>query len=167
MKSHALAAGVLLLVVAVPGLAQMPKYGVTTTADKDTDFSTFKTYTWEPGWQTYDKAVHAQIVAAVDRELAALGLSKQASGPSDVVVTYASLRRTDVDLNSKPTVGHGGRKQYDVGTLVLLLREPETRKELFRARVDKPIEAEPAKMQAVIDSAIAEMFAKYPTRLRK
>ena len=167
MKYHALAASVLLLLVATPGAGQGTKYGVTTTADKKTDFSKLKTYTWEHGWQAYDKDVHAQIIAAVDRELGALGLSKQESGPSDLVVTYGSLRRIDVDLKSKPTDGNGGRRQYDVGTLVLLLLEPGTRKELFRARVDKPIEGDPAKVQGVIDSTIAEMFAKYPTRAGK
>jgi uncharacterized protein DUF4136 len=163
---HLALAGILLVLVA-PIAAQTPKYGVTVTSDKNTDFSKFKTYTWEHGWQAYDKSVHEQITAGVDRELAAIGLTRQAAEPSDLLVTYASLRRIDVDLNSKATVREGGRKQYDVGTLVVLLLEPGTRKELYRARVDKPIEGDPEKMKAVLDSAIAEMFAKYPTRARK
>ena len=147
--------------------AQMPKYGVTVKADSKTDFTKFKSYTWESGWKAYDKNVHQQILDAVDRELKALGLEKRASGPADVMMTYATVRRTDVDLKSKPTEGESGRRQYEVGSLVVLMLEPGTRKELFRARVDKPIEVDIDKVQAVIDEAVAEMFAKYPTRTKK
>lgn len=151
----------------VVAAAQTPKYGVTVKADRDADFSRFKSYSWEHGWQAYDKAVHAAIMAAVDRELGTLGLVKQPDGAADLLVTYASLRRIDVDLNSKPTDGNGGRRQYDVGTLVVLLLEPGTRKELFRGRVDKPIETDADQVKPIIDGAVAEIFAKYPTRSRK
>jgi len=155
-------------VVAAPLAAQTPKYGVTVKADEKTDFSKFKSYTWEHGWQAYDKGVHEQIMTSVDRELSALGLAKKASGPSDLLVTYASLRRIDVDLNAKPTTGEGTRPQYDVGSLVVLLLEPGTRKELFRARVDQPIEAADAeKVKGVVDAAVRDMFAKYPTRTKR
>ena len=147
-----------------PLAAQMPKYGVTVKADEKTNFTTLKSYTWEHGWQAYDKKVHEAIVAAVDRELAGVGLAKKASGPADVLVTYASLRRTDVDVKSAPTAGEGTRRQYEVGTLVVLLLEPESRKELYRARVDTPIDVETDKVAAVVDSTVKEMFAKYPTK---
>ena len=42
------------------------------------------------------------IISAIDRELSARGVKKVTSGRSDVVVTYLSVRRTDVDLKSKP-----------------------------------------------------------------
>ena len=154
--------------LAAPLSAQMTKYGVTVKADEKTDFAKLKTYTWEHGWQAYDKNVHQAIMAAVDRELAGVGLTKKEAGSSDVLVTYASLRRIDVDLNAKPSAGEGTRPQFDVGTLVVLLLEPGTRKELFRARVDQPIEAaDPAKVKAVVDTAVKDMFAKYPTGAKK
>ncbi len=143
--------------------AQMPKYGVTVVVDDKADFAKFKTYTWEHGWQAYDNGVHEAIVAGVDRELAGVGLTKNASAPADLLVTYASLRRIDVDLKSKPTTSEGTRRQYDVGTLVVLLLDPGTRKELMRGRVDQPIEAADAgKVKGVVDAALKEMFAKYP-----
>jgi hypothetical protein len=49
----------------------------------------------------------------------------------------------------------------------VLLLDPGTRNELFRGRVDKPIVLEPEKVQPVVDSAVTEMFAKYPTRVGK
>lgn len=155
---------VLSSLLAAPLAAQITKYGVTVKADEKTDFAKLKTYTWEHGWQAYDKRVHEAIVAAVDREIAGVGLTKKASGPADVLVTYASLRRTDVDLKSQPTGNEGTRRQFEVGTLVVLLLEPESRKELFRARVDTPIEADADKIAPIVDATVKEMFAKYPTR---
>lgn len=158
-------AGALFIVLTAAAAAQMPKYGVTVKADDKTDFSKLKTYKWEAGWKSYDKNIHQTILDAVDRELKELGLEKRDSGAADVTVTYGTVRRTDVDLKSKPSQGsEAGRKQYEVGSLVVLMRDPGTRKELFRARVDKPIEVDAAKVQAAVDEAVREMFAKYPTR---
>jgi hypothetical protein len=158
---------VLAAAVAAPLVAQTPKYGVSATSAKGTDFSKFKTYQWEHGWQSPDKDVNNWILAAVDREMAAVGLEKKPGGTTDLLVTYASLRRIDVDLSSKPTDGEAGRRQYDVGSLVVLLLEPGSRKELFRARVDQPINTDRDKVQGIIDTAVTEMFQKYPTKAKK
>ena len=47
------------------------------------------------------------------------------------------------------------------------MREFASRKEVFRARADKPIDLAPDKLKATIDDVVAEIFAKYPTRARK
>jgi hypothetical protein len=154
------------LAAAAPLVAQTPKYGVTVKSDEKTDFAKFKSYKWEHGWQAYDKRVHQAILTAVDRELAAVGLTKKTSGAADLLVTYGSLRRVDIDPNSEPTAA-GTRRQYDVGTLIVLLLEPASRKELFRARVDRPIELDSATIAPIVDSTVAEMFAKYPTKIKK
>ncbi len=163
----AVAACLLLVVLAAPVAAQT--YGVTVTADKATDFTRFKTYSWDGGgWPALNEAVRTQIVAAVDRELAALGLQKKDAGPADVVVTYATVRRTDVDLTSKAAQDNkAGGNRHEVGTLVVIMMEPATRKQIFRARGDKPIEPDAEKIKPVVDGTVAEMFAKYPTRVKK
>jgi hypothetical protein len=38
---------------------------------------------------------------------------------------------------------------------------------LLRGRVDKPIEIDPAQLTTTINSAVADIFAKYPTRVKK
>ena len=144
----------------------MPKYDVTVTFDKKTDFTQFKSYRWDDGFQSFDKAVHQIVVDAVDRELKALGFEKRASAPADLSVKYQTLRRIDVDVNSKRSKDTGSLHSYDVGTLVLALYDP-ARKELFRARADKPIEIAEDKIQITIDQVVAQMFAKYPTRTAK
>ena len=155
-----------LIVVALP-LAAQPKYGsVTVTADKGTDFKAIKTYVWQSGWDANDRKVHTMIVGAVDKELKALGLERKASAPADVVVKYAALRRIDVQVSTSvgPDVP---RKQVDVGSLLVLLLQPGTSKELLRARVDQPIEIEPEKVEPTINEVVAKIFAQYPTRVKK
>ena len=151
------------LLCASVAAAQTQKYGVTVTAQKDVDFAKFKTYSWMTSRPASLKAVDAQIVAAVDGQLAALGMSKSASGPGDVLVTYSSLTRTDADLKSKRDASNQ-LTESSVGTLVVALLEPERQRELLRLRVDKPIETAPDQLESAIKTAVAEMFARYPTR---
>src|SRR6187399_1843650 len=60
--------------------AQSQKYGVTATVVKNFDATAVKTYTWTPGRPSTDKGIDGQIIAAVDRELAAVGLKPAAAG---------------------------------------------------------------------------------------
>ena len=92
--------GLALIAFALPVAAQT-KYTATVTADKATDFTKLKMYVWQSGWDANDKKVHAQIVAAIDRELKALGFKLKPAAPADVVVKYAVLRRIDVEVSSK------------------------------------------------------------------
>jgi hypothetical protein len=145
---------------------QQPKYGVTVSVAKAAGLAKAKTYSWQASQPSPIKEVDAQIVAAVDRELTALGLTKVVSGKGDLLATYASLRRTDVDVTSKAKKSGAGR-EYAVGTLIVDLRDPATNQPLFRARIDQPIDTEPEKVEAAINAAVTAMFEKYPTRTAK
>jgi hypothetical protein len=158
--------GCALWVGASPALAGQLKYGATATVEKGVDFSKFKTYSWTPGQPSSDKTIDAWITAAVDRQFGALGMSKVGSGSGDVLVTYASVTRTDVDMKAKPDAKEL-RPQYLVGSLNLALLEPANRRRLLRLRVDRPINAERSKLEAAIEAAVAEMFTQYPGRKAK
>jgi hypothetical protein len=146
--------------------AQTTRDGVTVTAEKNVDFSRFRTYQWRPGQPSADKTIDAQIIAAVDHELAKLGMSKAASPPSDVIVSYASLTRTDVDIKGKKD-SKGLLPQHMVGTLVVAFYHPDTNRRLLRLRADLPIDTQPSELQAAINRAAGLMFAEYPTRRRR
>ena len=146
--------------------AQQMKYGVKVVVSKTADLAKAKTYSWTVSQPSPDKTVDAQIVAAVDRELGTLGFTKVASGMGDVLVTYASTRRTDVNLKGKANES-GVRPAYEVGTLVVDLRDPATREPLFRVRVDTPVTIEADKAEAQIDAAVKAMFEKYPGRSKR
>jgi hypothetical protein len=154
--------GVLMTVAA----GQSPKYGVTVKAEKNVDFAKFRTYSWTKGQPSADKTIDAQVIAAVDRELGALGLTKAVDGPGDVLATYYSLSRTDVNLKGKPD-SKGSLPQHWVGTLMVALLAPGNRQRLLQLRADQPIEIDPATLAATIDSAVTSLFAEYPTRRRK
>ena len=101
-----------LLGVLEPAVAagQQPTYAVTAPVAKAAALATAKTYAWTPSQPSPDKTIDAQIMAAVDRELSALGLTKMTAGKSDLLATYASVRRTDVDLKSEGAkTGRGTR----------------------------------------------------------
>ena len=154
-----------IFVAALAATSQITQYKVTAKADKHTGFSKLKTYEWESGWIAPDRDVHAHLVAAITRELTALGFAEGLPGHADVTVAYYSLRRDDGDLSSKPTESEK-LPTYPVGTLIVMMREPGTRRELFSARADAPIELEPARLNAIIDEQVARMFALYPTRAK-
>jgi hypothetical protein len=161
----ALIAGVLLSVAVAAVAAQ--QYGVTVTPAKNVDFAKFKSYSWSKTQPARLKSVDEQIVAAIDRELKDLGMAKAASGPGDVLVTYRSLQRTDVDVKAKGDAA-GIKPELSVGTLVVDLLEPGTQRQFLRMRLDKPMDAaDPAKLESAINTGVAEMFAKYPTRQKK
>src|SRR5262245_6514205 len=111
--------GLALVTFALPVFGQ-PKYGVTVLAqDKGTDFTKLNTDVLQTGWDAPAK-VHQLIVASVDRELKALGFEKKAAGPSDVVIKYAALRRTDMNVSTKAT-GPEAKGSVEVGSLQVLM----------------------------------------------
>jgi hypothetical protein len=153
-----------LVLLSMVAVAPSSKYHVTVTVDKDVDFTALHTYAWAPGWSTFNSDVDAHIVAAIDRELSSLGLMRQVSGPSDVLVTYGTVRRTNVDVHAKRSGSPRVYPEYAVGTLVVVMREPGSRRELFRARAMMPVDLDMPQLAAEIDAIVARMFAHYPTR---
>jgi Domain of unknown function (DUF4136) len=162
----AVTTGLLCGMLAAPVAVQTPRYGVTVEAEKGVDFAKFKTYSWTPWEPSFQRNIDAQITAAVDSELGALGLTKAASGSGDVLVSYSSLSRADANLGARSDAG-GVPPQSLVGMLRVRMLEPGSRRQVLQLRVDKPIDTEPARLEAAIKGAIAEMFAEYPTRRKK
>ena len=146
-------------------VAGQPKYGVSVQAVKREALAKARTYVWTVTNPAFDKQVDATIVAAVDRELGARGLTKLPSGRSDVMVTYRSLTRTDVDVKSKAP--NNARPEYAVGSLLVDVTDAVDRQSLFRVRMDTPIERDPATVRGAIDGVVAAMFEKYPAASKR
>ena len=144
------------------------KYRVTVLkADTHTDFTRLRTYAWMPTQPSDIPQIDERVIAAVDRELAALGMTKAPEASCDVLATYLSINRTDVNVNAKKLNGKHGEywPEYAVGTLVVSLLDPKTLDPLLRIRADRKIDAD-ARLASAIDGTVAEMFRKYPTRTR-
>jgi len=140
------------------------KYGVTATVAKNFDAAAVKTYTWTPGRPSTDKEIDGQIVAAVDRELATVGLKPATAGTPDVFVTYYSVSRTDVDVKAKPDE-KGVRPERTVGSLVVAMLDPSSRKPVVQLRIDRPVDR--SDIGGSVNSLVGELFTKYPTRTAK
>jgi hypothetical protein len=155
-----------MLSLAVCGVVAAPVDDrVTVAVDKHTDFSALHTYAWTRGWASFDPRVDAYIVDAIDRELASLGLMRHETEPVDVVVSYGTVQRSDVDLSGKRQRHSGVYPEYPVGKLVVLMREAYSRRELLRARAELPIDTDIARLEEQIDAIVGQIFAHYPTRV--
>ena len=156
-----------LLLGATPllGAGQL-KYSARVNAVQPAALAKARTYQWATTLQAFDKKADALIVAAVDRQLGMRGLTKVASGASDLLVTYASATRTDVDVKAKPSKS-GSLPEFSVGMLGVEMLDATKSQTLFRARINAPIEADPAALEATINAAVAAIFEKYPTPSKK
>ena len=149
------------LLLTTTSWAQVQKYGVTTEVAKNFDATAVKTYAWTPGRPSTDKGIDGQIVAAVDRELATVGLKPATAGTPDVFVTYYSVSRTDVDVKAKPDE-KGLRPEHTVGSLVVAMLDPASRKPVLQLRVDRPVDR--ADIEGSVNTLVGELFTKYPAR---
>ena len=152
----------LLLGASYPVMAgPQTKYGVTVKTVQPAALAKARTYVWAPSRPTFEKDVDRMIVAAVDRELGTRGFTKRDAGPSDLVVMYDALGRTDLDLKAKPAKD-GTLPEISVGTLVVELSEPANKQVLYSVRMDTPIERDRATIEGAINAAVTAMFEKYP-----
>ena len=148
-------------------LGQTTKYGVTVDVIDAAALTNAATYTFVPGQPAFDKTIDQLIISAIDRQLKARGVTKVSSGTADMVVTYLSVRRTDVDLKSKPSAKDGTLREYPVGTLIVAISDPVDRqKKLFNGRIDEPIDLNPATFEATSNAAVGAIFEKYPRKAK-
>jgi len=81
--------------------------------DKTEDFSKIKSYTLKDGTKVNDVLVHNRIVAAIESELAAKGLSRNNTTPDAVVVYHIAFdKKQDITTFSS---GYGGYGPYGYG----------------------------------------------------
>ena len=137
---------------------------VKTTVDKKIDFKSFKWYSWEKGQESADPDAHKSVVAAVDAQLTALGLTRQES-MGDVLVRYHSVGRTDVDLKNQKKDGSG--PTYDVGKVMVELVGGQSSKQVWQATTEERLSKDPSERDRDIGRAIARLFEAYPGRKRK
>ncbi len=99
-------------------------------------------------------------MAAIEHELAGLGLTKVTQGSGDALVSYHTVVRRDVDAKKKTAADEV--PGYLVGVISIEVRGAASKDVLFQVRIDKPIDVERAQLGPVIDEAIKAMFNRYP-----
>jgi hypothetical protein len=159
----------LLLLAAFPLAAQK----IDTDWDHSvTNFSQYKTYTWEkPVRPTSNPLMDQRIVAAVDAQLAAKGLRKVETG-GDLLVTYSAVVRKET---SGVVTGMGGWRMRggmgridpvteNTGTLIVDLAAGQDKNLIWRGKASDTLSDKSEKNTQKIDKAVEKMFKKYPPK---
>ncbi len=139
--------------------------------DDKADFSAYRTYAWGKGHEAYDPAAHKTIVAAIDGQMAAVGLKKAETGAADVSVTYDTVRSSDVDLKVFEKLYKEGRDTATAtktsGRLAVVLINPKSGATVWTALTRRRLSDDPAKWSDDLRLAVASLFETYPGRKSK
>ena len=151
--------------------------------DKSVDFTSFKTYGFKDGTKVGQKLIDDRIVAAIETQLAAKGLTK--SDNPDVFVVYHVAFDTQKDISTYSS-GYGGYGAYGwgwgggwaggttstqvrdilVGTLVVDMADAKKSQVAWRGMGVKEVntQANPEKRDKSINEAVKKIFKNYPPK---
>jgi len=152
---------------------------VDTDHDATYDFSQAKTVIWGDCTPTPNELMQKRIVAAVEEQLVAAGLTIVESGSADLqVATHVSseseMKQSGGNVSvgvSKRTswgsIGVGGRgnkkvHEVKVGTLLIDVHDSQTGDLVWRANASDTIEDNSDKMEKKITTAVEKAFKKFP-----
>jgi Domain of unknown function (DUF4136) len=148
---------------------------VSTNAMPGTDFSKYHTYKWVSieGATTPNQILDAQIKTSIDSQLAAKGLTKTDSDKADLYIGYQTSLDQEKQWNA---YGMGGGPRWGggmgtatssnitIGTLVLDMYDPSTKKLVWTGRATKTLDPSnsQAKKQKNLDKAMQKLLKNYP-----
>jgi hypothetical protein len=141
---------------------------VNSTYDKTAAFATFNTYRWVAGQPAFDPGAHKAIVAAIDAQMAALGLKQAEAKSADVTLRYLAVRSTSVDLEKlealKKQGGDTAGADFTVGRLVVVMEEATSNRRLWAADGVERLNPAVAERDQAIAAVVARLFETYPIR---
>ncbi len=175
----------LLLTIAGSAFGQDVRYNF----DKDTDFSTFKTYKWVvlKGATPVDDLTDKQIKEAIDAQLATKGLTKVDGDDANLFIGYQTAVGTEKQFTSYDTGwGYGpgwyGRGWYGGGggmttgqtstiyngQLAVDMYNSAGHDLVWRGVVSKTLDpkAKPDKRQKNLTKALTKLFKNYPPKAK-
>jgi hypothetical protein len=174
MQRTIFASVVIALLFVTASFAQQVK----TDYDRSTDFSQYKTYSWEKV-QTQDPLWVNRIKQAVNAELTAKGLTPVASG-GDVAIMAIEMTQNQQSLNTfYDGFGGGWRwgggfgnattttENYKVGTLVVDLFDAKTKNLIWRGSSSDTLSNKSDKNIKNLDKGVKKMFDHFPPDLKK
>jgi uncharacterized protein DUF4136 len=150
---------------------------VTTNSMPGTDFSKYHSYKWvtiEDATQP-NQILDAQIKASIDSQLAAKGLTKTDADNADLYIGYQASIDQQKQWNA---YGMGGGPRWgggmgtatsstiNVGTLVLDMYDPSTKKLVWTGRATKTLEPgnSQEKKQKNLDKAMQKLLKNFPPK---
>ena len=164
----------IVLLAATAAFAQHVK----TDYNRGTDFSEYKTYSWEKV-QTQDPLWADRIKEAVNSALAAKGLTPVASG-GDIAVVAIEMTKNQQTLNTFYDGFGGGWRwgggfgnatttvdNYKVGTLVVDLFDAKSKQVIWRGSSSDTLSDKSDKNIKNLDKGVQKMFEHYPPSAKK
>jgi hypothetical protein len=160
-------------------LAQKVSYDYSKTAN----FAAFKTYAHKDGTKVGQPLIDERIVAAIDTELSAKGLTRSESNP-DLFVVYHMAFDQEKDISTYSSGGgygpygwgYGGMggmtttqvRNILVGSLVIDLADAKQGQLAWRGMGVKEVDtqAKPEKRDKSIASAVKKIFKNYPPKVK-
>jgi hypothetical protein len=164
----------LLLLAATASFAQQVK----TDYDRSTDFSQYKTYSWEKV-QTQNQLWVDRIKEAVNSALAAKGWTEVPSGGSASVVAVEMTRNQQTLDTFYNGFGGGWRwgggfgdstttvENYKVGTLVVDLFDTNSKKLVWRGSSSDTLSDKSENNIKNLDKGVQKMFNHFPPEPKK
>jgi hypothetical protein len=165
--------GIVLLVAAASFAAE-----VKTDYDRSTDFSQYKTYSWE-NVQTKDQLWVDRIKQAVNSALAAKGWTEVPSA-GNVAIVAIEMTKNQQTLNTFYNgFGRGWRwgggfgdstttvDNYKVGTLVVDLFDANSKKLIWRGSSSDTLSSKSDKNIKELDKGVEKMFDHFPPNEKK
>jgi hypothetical protein len=183
MKLHSIIA-LTLAVALMPAIAAAQK--VTYDYDKTAPFAQYHKYSWKKGTPTNNALIDNRLIAAIEAQLAAKGLTKDDNAP-DVFVLFHMAFDQQQDISSYSTgpmyggygYGWGGGwgttttdvrvREILVGTLAVDMIDAKKKEVAWRGLGTKEIDthAKPDKRDANITKAVEKIFKNYPPPVKK
>jgi hypothetical protein len=164
----------IVLLAATASLGQQVK----TDYDRNTDFSQYKTYSWEK-IQTQDPLWVDRIEEAVNSALAAKGWTEVPSGATVAIVAIEMTRNQQTLDTFYNGFGRGWRwgggfgdatttaDTYKVGTLVVDLFDANSKKLIWRGSSSDTLSDKSDKNIKNLDKAVQKMFNHFPPEEKK
>ena len=165
-------------------LAQKTSYDF----DKTANFAGYKTYAQKAGTKVGQQLIDDRIVAAIDTELAAKGLTKSEANPDIVVVYHVAFdKQQDISTYSSGYGGGYGPYGYGwgggwggtttstqvrdilVGTMVIDIADVKKNQVAWRGMGVKEVNttASPEKRDKSINEAVKKILKNYPPKVKQ
>jgi hypothetical protein len=147
-----------------------------------TDFSKYKSYKWVEvqGAEKPDAIIDTQLKQAIDKALAAGGLSSVTGDKADLYIAYQIAYSKQQQWNTYNTGGpyawrYGGGSgtatstTIPIGTLALDMYDPAAKELVWKGLASKTLsnEKDPAKRQKNIDKSMAKLLKDFPPKPKK
>jgi len=170
------AAAAILVLVPTLALAQKTSFDY----DKTADFSTLKTYALKDGTKVGDPLIDNRIIAAIQAEMAARGLTPNDTQPDAVVVYHVAFdKQKDITTFSSGYGGYGGYgygwgggwgttdvrvNEILVGTLVIDVSDAAKKEVVWRGMGVREVDpqAKADKRDKNINSAVKKIMKNFP-----